>query len=61
MRGRELIFQREHSAFAGSDEFVFKHSLLRDVAYEHVLLKWRQEFHGRVARWLEAHAERAAQ
>ncbi len=56
MRGRELIFQREHSAFAGSDEFVFKHNLLRDVAYERVLLKWRQEFHGRVARWLEAHA-----
>ncbi len=56
MRGRELIFQREHSAFAGSDEFVFKHNLLRDVAYERVLLKWRQDFHGRVARWLEAHA-----
>lgn len=56
IRDRELIFQREHSAFDGSDEFVFKHNLLRDVAYERVLLKWRQEFHGRVARWLEAHA-----
>ena len=56
VRDRELIFQREHSAFAGSREFVFKHNLLRDVAYERVLLKYRQEFHGRVARWLEEHA-----
>ena len=56
IRERELIFQREQSSFAASGEYIFKHSLLRDVAYETVLLKKRAEFHGRVARWLEAHA-----
>ena len=30
IRGRELIFQHE-VILAGSDEFMFKHSLLRDV------------------------------
>ena len=56
IRDRELIFQREISDFAGCDEYVFKHNLLRDVAYERVLLKERQVLHGRVARWLEEHA-----
>lgn len=55
-RGRELIFRREHSSFAHAGEYIFKHTLLRDVTYETVLLKHRGEFHGRVARWLEAHA-----
>ncbi len=56
VRGRELIFRRERSSFAHAGEYIFKHSLLRDVAYEMVLLKHRAEYHGRVARWLEAHA-----
>ncbi len=56
VRQRELIFRRERSAFAEAEEYIFKHALLRDVAYETVLLKYRAEFHGRVARWLEEHA-----
>jgi class 3 adenylate cyclase/tetratricopeptide (TPR) repeat protein len=56
VRGRELIFRREHSAFAHAGEYIFKHALLRDVAYETVLLKHRAAFHGKVARWLEDHA-----
>ena len=56
VRKRELIFRRERSAFAEAEEYIFKHALLRDVAYETVLLKYRAEFHGRVARWLEEHA-----
>lgn len=55
-RNRELIFRRERSSFTGVDEYIFKHALLRDVAYETVLLKYRAEFHGKVARWLEQHA-----
>ncbi|MBN1955880.1 MAG: tetratricopeptide repeat protein, partial [Anaerolineae bacterium] len=43
-------------AFAGTDEYLFKHALLRDVAYETVLLKLRRRYHALVARWLEAHA-----
>ena len=55
-RGRELIFRRERSSFVAVEEYIFKHALLRDVAYETVLLKHRGGFHGRVARWLEEHA-----
>lgn len=55
-RGRELIFRRERSAFAGTNEYIFKHVLLRDVAYETVLLNRRAAYHGRAARWLETHA-----
>jgi class 3 adenylate cyclase/tetratricopeptide (TPR) repeat protein len=53
---RELIFHRERSAFIDAEEYIFKHNLLRDVAYETVLLKNRVALHGRVARWLETHA-----
>lgn len=56
VRERELVFQRERSTFAGTTEYIFKHSLLRDVAYETVLLKQRAELHGHAARWLEATA-----
>jgi tetratricopeptide (TPR) repeat protein len=56
VRRRELIFRRARSSFAHTDEYIFKHAILRDVAYETVLLKYRAEFHSRVAGWLEAHA-----
>ncbi|MEA3440795.1 MAG: adenylate/guanylate cyclase domain-containing protein [Chloroflexota bacterium] len=56
LRERELVFQREKSAFAGAREYTFKHSVLRDVTYETVLLKLRRRYHGQVARWLEQHA-----
>jgi predicted ATPase len=53
VRQRELVFRRELSAFADADEYIFKHALLRDVAYETVLLKLRRVYHGQVALWLE--------
>jgi ABC-type oligopeptide transport system substrate-binding subunit/class 3 adenylate cyclase len=56
VRHRELIFRREHSAFAGAEEYIFKHASLRDVTYETVLLKLRRVYHGQVARWLEVAA-----
>ena len=56
VRERELIYRRERSAFAKSNEYIFKHALLRDVTYETVLLKLRRVYHGQVARWLEAAA-----
>jgi adenylate cyclase len=56
VRHRELVFRREHSAFAGTDEYTFKHALLRDVTYETVLLKLRRVYHKQVAAWLEASA-----
>jgi tetratricopeptide (TPR) repeat protein len=53
VRDRELVFRREHSTFAGTEEYTFKHSLLRDVTYETVLLKLRRVYHRQVAQWLE--------
>jgi len=55
IRARELVFMRERSAFAGAQEYIFKHALLRDVTYETVLLKLRRVYHQQVARWLEEH------
>ncbi len=56
LRERELVFQREQSAFADAREYTFKHTILRDVTYETVLLKLRRRYHRQVAGWLEAHA-----
>ncbi|MGW8251854.1 MAG: ATP-binding protein, partial [Anaerolineales bacterium] len=53
VRKRELIFRREYSVFEATDEYVFKHTLLRDVTYETVLLKLRRMYHAQVAQWLE--------
>ncbi len=56
IRGRELVFQRERSTFEGTDEYIFKHAVLRDVTYETVLLKLRRVYHAQVAKWLEDNA-----
>ena len=52
LRGRDLVYEREISAFESAREFLFKHALLRDVAYDGVLRSHRQQFHVRAARWL---------
>ena len=48
----ELLLQREVSAFASSREYLFKHALLRDVAYDGVLRAHRERYHRRAAQWL---------
>ncbi len=52
LRRKDLVFQREASAFAGATEFLFKHELLRNATYETLLKKRRREYHGQVAAWL---------
>ncbi len=47
-----MVFQRETSAFAGAQEYLFKHALLREVAYESLLKRLRRVYHGLVADWL---------
>src|SRR5690606_28689650 len=62
LRSRELVAQRETSAFAGSQEFVFKHAALRQVAYDSILKKIRRGYHSLVADWLiEQSQERAGE
>lgn len=48
----EIAFPRVGSLFSGDQEYIFKHSLLRDVAYELLPLKQRKQYHLAVARWL---------
>lgn len=56
LQQRELIFARATSAFAATDEYLFKHALLREVTYETVLKKLRRVYHAQAATWLETHS-----
>ena len=51
---KELIFPSAISTFAGTQEYSFKHALLRDVTYETVLKRQRTQYHARVAEWLSS-------
>ena len=53
---RELVSPRVGSAFAGQPEYIFKHVLTRDVAYDGIPRRDRGAAHAQVARWLEATA-----
>ena len=55
LRGKEMVYRRERSAFSGSEEYTFKHSILRDVTYESVLKRARKVYHGLIADWLIDH------
>jgi class 3 adenylate cyclase len=50
---RELVLSRLSSSMAGQREYIFKHVLTRDVAYEGLPRRDRADAHERVARWLE--------
>jgi class 3 adenylate cyclase/tetratricopeptide (TPR) repeat protein len=52
LRSKELIFSSPDSTFTGAQQYAFKHALLRDVAYETVLKRHRQQYHALVAEWL---------
>ena len=62
LREKELIYGRDRSAFAGAQEYIFKHAILREVVYESVLKKIRRKYHLFVADWLiEQSRERASE
>ncbi len=50
---RELIYRRPTSLFSGVREYIFKSSLMRDVVYETVPMRDRQDYHARVGGWLQ--------
>jgi class 3 adenylate cyclase/tetratricopeptide (TPR) repeat protein len=52
LRRKELIFRREASAVGGAREYIFKHALLRSVAYEGLLKRERRRLHAEAAAWL---------
>jgi predicted ATPase len=43
----------EAEAGHGGEAFIFKHALIQDAAYDSLLKRTRQEYHGRIARALE--------
>jgi predicted ATPase len=49
---RGVISLREESTFSGTEEYQFKHALMRDTAYDTVLIRARRAYHGLVACWL---------
>ena len=48
----ELLYQRGRIPRA---KYIFRHALIRDVAYESLLRRTRQRYHEQVANLLEAH------
>ncbi len=53
LEARELVLSRLGSAIAGESEFIFKHILTRDVAYESLPKRERSPAHAIVAGWIE--------
>ena len=59
---RDMIYRAPSPVFGDSQAYLFKHAVLREVAYESVLLRDRPGYHVQAARWLEAHSgERLAE
>jgi len=50
---RELVLSRLSSSIAGEPEFIFKHILTREVAYESLPRRERAGAHAAVASWIE--------
>ncbi len=62
LEDRELVVSRPGSTLAGEREYLFKHILTRDVAYESLPRRERIAAHEAVATWLETTAgSRAAE
>ncbi|HEU5104076.1 MAG TPA: tetratricopeptide repeat protein, partial [Roseiflexaceae bacterium] len=53
---KDLTLRRPSSSFAGTQEYIFKHALLHQVAYDSVLRRRRRAYHTQAAEWLIAHS-----
>ena len=53
LEARDLVSAQVGSSFAGQPEYLFKHVLTRDVAYDGIPRRERGAAHAQVARWLE--------
>ena len=53
----ELVFPKAGYTFSSEQEYIFKSSLLRDVAYNLILLRYRPYYHKAVADWLANHTD----
>jgi tetratricopeptide (TPR) repeat protein len=53
LEDRELVLSRLTSSLAGQQELIFKHVLIRDVAYESLPRRERTDAHAAVAGWIQ--------
>lgn len=53
LNDREFVFARGISSFERAQEYLFRHALMRDVAYSSVLKRTRRGYHSLAAQWLE--------
>ncbi len=53
LEGRDFIRRRSTSSLAGEVEYVFKHALTREVAYNGLTKARRARLHADFARWIE--------
>ena len=51
---KEFVTRNRRSAVAGEDEYVFRHALVRDVAYEQIPRGERANKHRAAAEWIES-------
>jgi predicted ATPase/class 3 adenylate cyclase len=62
LRLKEMIYHRETSTLSGTQEYFYKHTILREVAYDTILKKVRVSYHALVAEWLiNENVERAGE
>lgn len=52
LEAKELVFRQLSSRFLGTHQYIFKHALLHEVAYERVLKGDRARLHREIAQWL---------
>ncbi|MGC1375989.1 MAG: adenylate/guanylate cyclase domain-containing protein [Anaerolineales bacterium] len=57
----ELAFPRSGSKFSDEQEYIFKNSYLRDVAYSLIPNRNRAQYHKAIAEWMKAKADPAYQ
>ncbi len=53
LQGLELVYRRFVSTLEGSDEYIFKHILTREVVYRNTLRKVKLLYHRLAGEWLE--------
>lgn len=53
---RDMVYRVPSPLFTGGQAFRFRHAMLREVAYESVLLRDRSGYHLQAARWFDAHS-----
>ncbi|MEO7913407.1 MAG: adenylate/guanylate cyclase domain-containing protein, partial [Roseiflexaceae bacterium] len=53
---KDLTLPRFSPSFAGTQEYIFKHALMHQVAYDSVLRRHRRVYHTQAAEWLIAHS-----